>query len=337
MADKKTDTAAAGSDLAPDVPERSVLVMSWLGIILAASASVTFNINHDLTWLVTPLAVIAGVTPPGLSALVAHVASAFKEKSLKTAVFIATAGAMAVSSIGTTKTLSPGDGFLGGLAFSLVADGVSLLCLWGLMRVYSARAEHKKWAARQGSGTTGTAQGQPGTSAAAVPAGTAAGSGNQPGQALPVPAVPVPAPPVPAPPVPGTGSAARPEPAAGGVPGSPGETGQPRTAAAAAPKPAASRPASSPRPPAATRPAEGGGAEPRDAVTDEIAARPQPLESTDTREERALAILAEFRRRTGVRMTNQELARALGVRKTAVVGENGIRNAIKDREEAEAA
>jgi hypothetical protein len=67
-------------------------------------------------------------------------------------------------------------------------------------------------------------------------------------------------------------------------------------------------------------------------VAAELAARPNPaLESTAQREQRALALLGEFRTRTGLRMNNGELARALGVRK-AVIG--SIRAAIRDREEA---
>jgi len=63
----------------------------------------------------------------------------------------------------------------------------------------------------------------------------------------------------------------------------------------------------------------------------EIAARPRPaLESTSRIEERALAIVREFKERTGLRMNNAELARALGVRKQAVVE---IRESIRTREE----
>lgn len=80
--------------------------------------------------------------------------------------------------------------------------------------------------------------------------------------------------------------------------------------------------------------------ESREAVIEEMAARPRPSVTSlehhaEDQQERALDLVAEFRKRTGARMTNQELAKALHIAKASVVGENGIRRAIKDREETQ--
>jgi len=47
----KTGTALAESSPAPKVPETSVLVFCWIGIVIAAGTSITFNIHHDTSWL----------------------------------------------------------------------------------------------------------------------------------------------------------------------------------------------------------------------------------------------------------------------------------------------
>jgi hypothetical protein len=291
----KTGTALAESSPAPKVPETSVLVFCWIGIVIAAGTSITFNIHHDTSWLPNLMAAIAGFAPPALAAVLAHVASAFKDLALKIAVFAVCGGAMAVSSIGTTKTLEHGYTFVGGLGFSLVADSASMLCLWGLIEIYSAQARLRQWHAGQDPGTTEVAQNQ-------------AAAGHR--QAVPEP-------------VPGTGAKSA-EPSAG------------TTAAAAAGAPAA--PAASAalaRRPAAAKTAAvaaGEGSENRDAVLAEIADRPRPVvQDSLAQQQRALDILAEFKRRTGKRMNNGELGKALGISKTDACL---VRQAVAGREAA---
>ncbi len=310
MAERNPGTAPAGRGPAPHVPGTTVLVFCWIGIFIAAGTSVTFNINHDTSWLHSALADIAGFTPPALAAVLAHVASAFEEKYLKVGVFIVCAGAMAVSAIGTTKTLEPGDGFFGGLGFSLVADSASMLCLLGLIKIYDARARLSRWLAAQDTGTTALAQNQPAGDGRPVVLEPAAGTSAPEPAAVPgvVPGtVAVPAEP-----------AARTAPAGlAGAPAAPAEQTRPHVPA----KPAAAR---------AKAPGEPG--EDRDAVVADIAARERPvLEDAVAQQRRDLEILREFRVRTGKRMNNAEFGRALGISKA----EAGTRRqAVADKEAA---
>jgi len=288
------------------VPGTTVLVFCWIGIFIAAGTSVTFNINHDTSWLHSALADIAGFTPPALAAVLAHVASAFEEKYLKVGVFIVCAGAMAVSAIGTTKTLEPGDGFFGGLGFSLVADSASMLCLLGLIKIYDARARLSRWLAAQDTGTTGLAQNQSAADSRPVVLEPAAGTN------APEPAA-----------VPGT-VAVPAEPAARTAPADP--VGSPAALAGEA------RPHVPARPAAARATAPGEPGEDRDAVVADIAARERPvLEDAVAQQRRDLEILREFRVRTGKRMNNAEFGRALGISKA----EAGTRRqAVADKEAA---
>jgi hypothetical protein len=288
------------------VPGTTVLVFCWIGIFIAAGTSVTFNINHDTSWLHSALAAIAGFTPPALAAVLAHVASAFEEKYLKAGVFIVCAGAMAVSAIGTTKTLEPGDGFFGGLGFSLVADSASMLCLLGLIKIYDARARLIRWLAAQDTGTTGPAQNQPAADSRPVVLEPAAGtSGPEPTA------------------VPGT-VAAPVEPAARTAPADP--VGAP-AAPAGEIRPHVPAKATAAK---ATAPGEPG--EDRDMVVADIVARGRPvLEDAVAQQRRDLEILREFRARTGKRMNNAEFGRALGISKA----EAGTRRqAVADKEAA---
>jgi len=67
-------------------------------------------------------------------------------------------------------------------------------------------------------------------------------------------------------------------------------------------------------------------------VVAEIAARPRPaLDTAEHRQALALAIVREFKQRTGERMNNAEFARALGMRKADVVP---IRAALQADENA---
>jgi hypothetical protein len=301
--DKQDATAAPP---VPQKPDAATLVISWMGIIGAAGASVTFNIYHDSHWLAIALAIIAGFLPPYLATILAHIAVGFRALFWKIAVFAVTAGAMAISAIGTSDVLAPGLTIWGGIGFSFVMDSASLLCLWGLISYYEARAACSTWRAARDAGTTGPAQNQ-----------AAAGRG----QAVPEPgartaateAAPVPAP------VPGTKTASA-EPAAG-------------TSVAATAEPSA-EPAVPARRNAVAKTAgvAGEGREERDAVVAEIARRPRPvLEDTRAQQQRALDILAEFAGRTGRRMNNAEFGKALGISKQDACR---VRQAVADREAA---
>jgi hypothetical protein len=308
----KPGTAPAGPGPAPKVPETSVLVFCWIGIVLAAGTSVTFNIHHDTSWLTNALAGIAGFTPPALAAVLAHVASAFKDLVLKIAVFVVCGGAMAVSAIGTTKTLEPGYTFFGGLGFSFVTDSASMLCLWGLIAIYSARAEHSRWLRAQGAGTGDQAQNQSAPERREPVLEPAAGTSR------PEPAR-----------EPGTRTAIS-EPAAGAgaedaaaAPVSPAASSRTAAAGTAVAKTAAAM--------AADAGERGSAGEDRAAVVAEIATRPRPLEDTGAQQQRALAILREFALRTGRRMNNAELGKALGISKSDACS---VRQAVAGREAA---
>lgn len=298
--DKQDATAAPP---VPEKPDAATLVISWMGIIGAAGASVTFNIDHDSHWLDIALAVIAGFLPPYLATILAHIAVGFRALFWKIAVFAVTAGAMGISAIGTSNVLAPGLTIWGGIGFSFVMDSASLLCLWGLISYYEARASYDTWRAAQDAGTTGPAQNQ-------APA--------EHGQAVPEPYARTVA--TEAAPVPGT-KAASAEPAAG-------------TSVAAMAKPSA-EPAAPARRAAVAKTvgaASGEGSEEREAVVAEIARRPRPmLEDTRAQQQRALDILAEFAARTGRRMNNAELGKALGISKQDACK---VRQAVADREAA---
>jgi hypothetical protein len=299
-------SGAARRGAAPRVYGRDVAVLAYAGIIAAAGGSFTFNIWHasHRGHLQIALAFIFGFLPPFLATILAHLAAATRAgKWAKIWVFAVTGGAMFVSAYATSQVVAPVSGLLVGVVFSLVADAASMTCLFFLLMYYAALAEYKAWLAGAEPGT-GTGDGNH---------ADAGGSGNQAAEAAAGSA----------PAVPGT-----PGPVAAGTTGedhgqavpapraaSAGEAGQP----ARAPRAAAGRPAPS---------AEAG--EPREDVVADLAARPRPaLESTQQREQRALDVLAEFRRRTGQRMNNTELARALGMRKADV---GGLRTAIQHRE-----
>ncbi len=311
MANEKADTALAGLGAAPEVPHTSVLVLAWVGISIAAGSSVTFNIHHDTSWLSNALAIVAGCTPPFLAAVLAHVASAFRDLALKIAVLAVCAGAMAVSSIGTTKTLEPGDAFFGGLGFSLVADSASMLCLLGLIKIYSARAEHSRWLRAQGAGTGDQAQNQP------VPERREPVLEPAAGTSRPEPAR-----------EPGTRTAI-PEPAAGA--GAKDAAAAPVSPAASSRTAAGTAVVKTAAAMAADAGERGSAGEDRAAVVAEIATRPRPLEDTGAQQQRALAILAEFALRTGKRMNNAELGKALGISKSDACS---VRQAVAGREAA---
>jgi hypothetical protein len=313
MGKPKTDKGAAASRPAPENPDTATIVLSWTGILVAAGISATFNIYHDVHWLRGGLAILAGFLPPYLAASLTHIAAARNSPFWKTAVYAVTAGAMAISSIGTSETLAPGLTIYGGIGFSVVADAASLLFLGALIHTYSARATYKAWLAGQATGTMEPAGNRPGSenrqlvpepapaTAMAVPEPATVVPAAVPGTSPPVPGVvPEPAPVVPptvpepvgAPP--GTGSNVTPGPLPEVGPGEPGED--------------------------------------RDAVIADMRDRPRALESA-TREDRALDLITEFRRRTGSRMTDTELSRAMRVGKAAVSGDGGVRQAIRDREQ----
>jgi len=198
------------------MPATGVAVFAWAGIVAAAGGSLTFNIWHDYhsAGLQIVLAVIAGILPPFLSCVLAHVAVALNSKFWgKAWVFAVTAGAMFVSAFASAKVLEPGYGLAVGVIFSLVMDAASMTCLFVLLRTYEARAAYSRWLADP---AAGTADG-PGDRAAR------GGSGN-PATAVPEPAVRARNPGAPARPEPEPavrqnrepGPEGRPEPAAGG-------------------------------------------------------------------------------------------------------------------------
>jgi hypothetical protein len=71
----------------------------------------------------------------------------------------------------------------------------------------------------------------------------------------------------------------------------------------------------------------------RAEVTEDLASRERPgLESAEQKERAVLAILAEFRRRTGLQMNNRELGKALRMSKGAT---GVLRKDLRDRELAQ--
>lgn len=298
---------------APETFGTDVIVLTYAGIIAAAGGSLTFNIWHAEHKQALLLALIIGFLPPFLSTVLAHVAAAARLGPRgRGCVFFLTGGMMFVSAWASSQVLKPVDGLAVGIVFSLFADAISMACLVILMKAYAAKADYKQWLQAGGRAlpgiVPGTAAGTPNDSGAAVP-GTAAGLARNAGPVVPGNADPV----VPR-------NEQHPDPDPGGlVSGTPSV--RPSVQPPALP---GSRPARTARRPSG----DSTGEDRKAAVVADIAARPRPaVESTGQREKRALDILAEFRRRTGQRMTNTDFARALGVRKQAAIA---VRDAVEE-------
>ena len=297
-------TADPARTARPDAPEKfgtDVLIGAYAGIIAAAGGSLTFNIWHmtHKGHMQVLLAVIAGFLPPFLATILAHLAAATRLGSKgKGWVFFITGGMMFVSAYATSQVLTPADGLPVGVVFSLFTDAASMTCLFILMKAFAASAEYAKWLTVYGQDAQAGVPGTSGNGQALAVPGTAAGSGND---AFPA--------------APGTMAA----PALGhGRSRTGGQVAASGTKAELAGwQPAG---AASPARGAHGRAAGAGAGEDRAAVVAEIAARPRPtLDTAEHRQARALAIVTEFRRRTGQRMNNTEFARALGMRKADVV------------------
>jgi hypothetical protein len=311
------DTAAAAP---PVKPSAAAAVTTWAGILAAAGGSLTFNIWHDSHSIkALGVAVVAGILPPFLAAVMAHSAVTLKCGTVeKVTVFIITAASMVVSAVGSAQVLAPGYRHGTNYIYSATLDAAAMACLYFLFRYYEQGAEYAGWLAAQpqqggnhAAGPVPAASPEPGT-------GTAVASPEPGTRVIAVGQEP--------------GTATAPEPASP-VPDRRDDAGGVDPAAARAPKPAAPKPAE-PKPSAA-RPARAAGnaGEDGEAVTAEMARRHRPtVEGAEQLEHRALALLAEFRRRTGRRMTNRQLGLALGRNKAAI---GSLRSGIHDREEAQ--
>lgn len=199
---QNADAATAPLRPAPENPGGGVAVFAWAGILAAAGGSLTFNIWHDYHsgGLQIALAVIAGILPPFLSTVLAHVAvvlnSGFFGKAWigRAWIFTVTAGAMFVSAFASSKVLEPGYGLAVGVIFSLVMDSASMTCLFVLLRVYEARAAYSRWLAERAAGTAGGGEnrasggGSGNRDAAVLEPGT--GAGNPGGPVAPEPELP---------------------------------------------------------------------------------------------------------------------------------------------------
>jgi hypothetical protein len=330
MSNGTVNTSPQNVAVAPQIPAAGVAGFAWAGIVVAAGGSLTFNIYHDSHSLKELLlALVAGFLPPFLSSILAHVAVALDSGKLTKAwIFLVTAGAMFVSAFASSQVLAPAYGLAVGIVFSLVIDAASMTCLLVLLRIYAARAAYRRWEQGQNAGTTATDQnhaadgsgnhGDPrGSGARTIPA---RGSGTITPNHVMVP-----------------GTTATPVTATvgdGSEPSVAGSGGAQKTA----PKPAARHAApietrSAPVP----RPADDAEAERirklRAEVTEDLASRERPgLESAEQKERAVLAILAEFRQRTGLRMNNRELGKALRMNKGAT---GVLREDLRDRELAQ--
>jgi hypothetical protein len=196
---QNADAAAPPLRPAPAKPAASVAVFAWAGIIAAAGGSLTFNIWHDYHSAALPLALaaIAGILPPFLSSVLAHVAVVFNSsRRAKAWVFTVTGGAMFVSAFASSKVLEPGYGLAVGVIFSLVMDAASMTCLFVLLKYYEAMAACNRWLAERAAGTAGGGEnraaggGSGNRDAAVLEPGTEAG--NPGGPAIPEPGLPAP-------------------------------------------------------------------------------------------------------------------------------------------------
>ena len=278
------NTADPARQARPDAPVKfgtDVVVVAYAGIIAAASGSLTFNIWHATHkgHLQILLAVILGFLPPFLATALAHLAAATRlGRPGRAWVFFITAGMMFVSAYSSAQVLEPADGLPVSILFSLFTDAASMTCLFILMKAFAASADYAKWFATYGQPAQAVVPGTSGNDKALAVSGTAAGPGNA---SLPD--------------APGTTVAPAREPGRSG-------TGAHVAAARSKAELAVRTPA--------------GAGEDRTAVVAEIATRPRPaLETAEQRQARALAAVTEFKQRTGQRMNNTELARALGMRK----------------------
>lgn len=325
--------------VAPEKPGSTVFL--WLAILATASGSLTFNILHYHGHLPDSYAAFfAGALPPVVSAVGGHSLKYFEKHWEQVVIFAAVVGAMAVSAKGTSAILMKADGEFFSWLFSIVLDTLDLMFLYALAKHHDLLRAYKAYAAEREAGRNLWTPVTPGQAAPARNQAPAAWSGNQDrpaagsreeGSAL------VPGTAAPAPAVPAAGSGNRQELPAAGT-GSGGGNQDLVPARREQPAPAAPRPARAavPAPVPAPAPAlpAAGEKESREDVIEDMKSRPRPLVDAAAAEQRALDLIAEFARRTGLRMNNQELGLALGMKKAAA---GVLRKEIQDREGKEEA